>query len=382
MIIAFLTTEYPHTKIGSSGGIGTSIKNLVTSLIRSNCKIFIIVYGQKADYVFKEDGITFILVKDLIIRGISYFLTIQKVNRIINKLIISEKIQILEVSDWTGFSAFLRVNCPVVMRLHGSDTYFCELDNRPVKSKNKYFEKRAFLKADSILAVSDFVGKKTNEVFALNRCYKVIPNGVYVRDFQICNNIKNTDEKIILYFGTLIRKKGLLELPLIFNKVIEKIPDAKLLLVGGDSSDIKLGSSSTWGLMQPLFSEKAKSNVEYIGKLPYSEVSAIIAKAKVCVFPSFAEALPLSWLEAMAMGKAIVASNIGWAIEMIDNGVEGYLRNPKNHEEYANSICELLENNSLSVQMGLNAINKVKVKFDSECIALMNIEAYQKVINK
>jgi glycosyltransferase involved in cell wall biosynthesis len=114
--------------------------------------------------------------------------------------------------------------------------------------------------------------------------------------------------------------------------------------------------------------------------LPYSEIKEIISKSEVCVFPSFAEALPVSWLEAMAMGKAIVASNIGWAMEMIDDGEDGFLRDPKDHELYANAICELLLNKDLSNLMGLNAVEKVKLKFDSELTAKMNIEAYRKVI--
>jgi starch synthase len=382
MNIAFITPEFPHEKIGSSGGIGSSIQNLASSLSKKKCNIFVIVYGQKKDDAFKEDGITFVLVKNIKVKGLSYLFSVFKINKIINQLIKSEKIDIIEVPDWTGFSAFLRVNCSIVMRLHGSDTYFCELDERPVKFKNKYLEKRAFLMADSIIAASDFVGQKTNEVFELNRSYEVIPNGIDTKAFSINPIIENLDKKVILYFGTLIRKKGLLELPYIFNKVVEKIPDAELWLVGGDSSDIKSKSSSTWELMKVLFSDTAIEKVKYMGKLPYSEVGSIISKAQVCVFPSFAEALPVSWLEAMAMGKAIVASNIGWAMEMIDDGKDGYLRNPKEHQQYANAINELLLNDNLSKQMGLNAIKKIKLKFDSELIAQMNIEAYHKIINK
>jgi hypothetical protein len=54
--------------------------------------------------------------------------------------------------------------CPVVIRLNGSDTYFCDLDKRPVKWSNKFHEKRALQKADALLSVSQFTADKTNEV--------------------------------------------------------------------------------------------------------------------------------------------------------------------------------------------------------------------------
>jgi glycosyltransferase involved in cell wall biosynthesis len=183
-----------------------------------------------------------------------------------------------------------------------------------------------------------------------------------------------------LYFGSLIRKKGLLELPLIFNKVIEKNPDAKLILVGKDVPDIISGNSSTWQMMQDLFSDQAIKNVEYIQSVPYTEIKEKIQKATVCVFPSFAEAFPVSWLEAMAMEKPIVASNIGWASEMIDEGKNGFLVHPMNHDTFSKRICSFLENRELCLKTGIAARKKVKDFFDIKVLTQQNIEFYKSVI--
>ena len=94
-------------------------------------------------------------------------------------------------------------------------------------------------------------------------------------------------------------------------------------------------------------------NVTYLGSVPYAEIHEQIAKAAVCVFPSFAEALPVSWLEAMAMQKAVIASNVGWASEIIQDGVEGFLVHPTNHVEYANKISVLLNNTELQRKFGI-----------------------------
>jgi glycosyltransferase involved in cell wall biosynthesis len=104
--------------------------------------------------------------------------------------------------------------------------------------------------------------------------------------------------------------------------------------------------------------------------------------ASVCVFPTFAEALPVSWLEAMAMKKAIVASNIGWASEMIANNIEGYLVHPKQHYEYALKIVELLNNPEKALIFGNNAFKKVVITFESRIVAQKAIDFYVKIVNE
>lgn len=378
MHIAFLTPEFPGPKTGHSGGLGTSIKNLTGALVQVGINVSVFVYGQSQDEVLEENGIRIYRIKNEQFKGLSWWLTRKKIEHLINESIGNQKINLLEVADWTGFSSFMKFNCPVVMRLNGSDTYFCQLDKRPVKWWNKLQEKTAYKQADSIIAVSDYVGRKTNEVFGSNRNYAIIPNSIDAKKFQSLKE-ENADP-IILYFGTLIRKKGVLDIPLIFNKVMDDIPHAQLILVGGDANDIQTANNSTWELMKPLFSESAFKQVSYLGKQPYSEIQAYIKQANVCIFPSYAEALPVSWLEAMAMEKAIVASDIGWATEMLTHEQEAFLCHPSKHNEFASYIIQLLRDKSLRNVLGVNARKRVKAQFDNAVVAQQNIEYYKKLI--
>ena len=378
MKIAFLTPEYPHPKTGNSGGIGTSILALSQGLTSLGCEISILVYGQNEDDYFVDKNIHFYKIKNIKVKGLSLILTQKKVERLINSLFESRKIEIVEAPDWTGFTAFISPKCPIVLRMHGTDTYFCYLDNRKVKYRNKYLEKRALKNAEGIISVSAFTGKLTNELMGLNKSFAVIPNSIDTSLFKPKENDSKTLS--ILYFGTLIRKKGLLELPEIFNIVNRSNKEVKLHLVGKDSADIKTGSSSTWELMQPLFNKEALNKVNYLGSVDYSEIQDLIKEATVCVFPTFAEALPVSWLEAMAMEKAIVASNIGWAKEMIEDGKEGFLVHPTHHEAYAERILELLEAAEKRKQFGVAAREKVKKHFSHNLIAKRSIEFYKKIL--
>jgi len=380
MKIGFLTLEYPHPNTGSSGGIGTSILNLSKGLVALGHEVSIIVFGQAQDVIFKENGITFYCIQNVKLKGLSIFLTQIKVEKVINKLIKENKIEIIEAHDWSGISAFVNPNCPLVIRLNGTDTYFCHLENRPVKWKNKFLENRALKKANGIISVSNFTAAVTKKLFHLKTPIEVIPNAIDTHQFETVSETKNSET--ILYFGTLIRKKGLLELPLIFNEVFKNRPTTKLLLVGKDASDIATNSQSTWQLMQPLFYTDAMKNVRYLGVVPYTEIKSIIQQVTLCVFPTFAEALPVSWLEAMAMQKPIVASNIGWATDIVDNGEDGFLVHPKNHQEFANRILELLQEEHLRINFGNNARKKILEKFSVESVASQSVAFYNQFLNK
>jgi glycosyltransferase involved in cell wall biosynthesis len=383
MKIAFLTPEYPHAKTGSSGGIGTSIRNLAIGLLAEGCSVRVLVYGQNEEGIFDDNGITIQRIRNVKFKGLSWWLTRKKVERLINELYTNKTIDLVEAPDWTGITSFIQPKkCPIVIRLNGSDTYFCHLDQRPVKWINKFHERRALEKADGLISVSLFTADLTNAVFGLKKEFTIIPNSIDVDLFDDNDNRNDNanDKNTILYFGSLIRKKGLLELPSIFNEVVQKNPNAKLLLIGKDVPDIVTGNPSTWQMMQQLFSEAALPNVSYLGSVPYQEIKAYVKAAGLCVFPTFAEALPVSWIEAMALQKPIVASNIGWANEVIEDGVEGFLVCPKDHKKYAQRIIELLEDPEMQREFGMAARKKVELKFSTQIVAQQSLSFYKSLI--
>ena len=132
--------------------------------------------------------------------------------------------------------------------------------------------------------------------------------------------------------------------------------------------------------MQQLFTQESIQNVSYLGSVPYEQIKEHISDSTVCVFPTFAEALPVSWIEAMAMEKPIVASNIGWATEVIDDSVNGFLVDPKNHILYAQKILNLLDNENLRFQFGTKAREKVIQNFSIDKVAQKSIDFYKSIL--
>ncbi len=382
MHIAFLTPEFPHERVAHAAGIGTSIKNLVVALAKEKVKVSVFVYGQQEDAVLIEEGMTIHLIKNRKYKFMGWYYHRKYLQNYLNKHILSEQIDAVEAPDWTGITAFMRLKVPMVIRFHGSDTYFCHIEKRHQKAKNFWFEKLATRKAKAFIAPTTYAGKISQELFDIkNKTIQTIHYGLELNRFENPNPAL-FEKGMLLYIGTIIRKKGVFELPEIFKKVRLQFPEVKLILIGGDSSDVQTGSHSTWQLLQKEFDTNDLEKVSYLGKIPYQEVQNYIKQAHVCIFPSFAETLGMVTIESMALQKPVVNTNIGWAQELIVDGESGFLVHPHDHSLYADRIISLLDDMDLCFSMGVKARKRVEAVFDIEKIVQQNILFYQSIIGQ
>lgn len=381
MHIAFLTPEYPHSNAKHTAGIGTSIRNLVVALVKKGITVSVFVYGQNKDAVFFEDEVKIHLIKNKKYSFLGWFFHRKHIQKYCNTVIRKENILLIEAPDWTGITAFMNFRVPLVIRFHGSDAYFCHLENRKQKLKNFWFEKLAINNAKAFIAPTSFAGEVSKKLFKIKRKeIKTIYHGLELQNFE--NTTPEMYEKnLILYIGTLIRKKGVLELPGIFNKVRDSFPEAKLVLIGSDAADIQTKSKSTWELMKNQFNEEDLKHVDYLGKIPYTEIQSYMKKANVCVFPTYAETFGMVTIESMALQKAVVNSNIGWANELITDQENGFLVHPADHDLFSSRIIELLQNNTLCLEIGKSARFKVEEKFDINKLVEKNIDFYKEILN-
>lgn len=382
MHIAFLTPEYPHERVTHAAGIGTSIKNLVVALAKKKITVSVFVYAQLEDAVFTQEGITIHLIKNRKYKFMGWYWHRKHLQNYLNTQIVAEKIDAVEAPDWTGITAFMRLKAPLVIRFHGSDTYFCHIEKRHQKLKNYWFEKLATQKAKAFIAPTTYAGDVSKRLFSINnKDIQTIHYGLELDEFQN-KNPEVFENGLILYIGTIIRKKGVFELPEILKTVRMHHPEAQLVLIGGDSADIQTGNQSTWELLEREFGGADLKNVTYLGKIPYQQVQEYIKKAQICVFPSFAETLGMVTIESMALQKPVVNTNIGWAQELIVDCENGFLVHPQDHTVYANRIIELLKDTNLCLTMGKNARKHVEQVFGIEKIAQQNIFFYQSLIEK
>ena len=383
MHIAFLSTEYPHATLPPAGGIGSFVKSMAYALTAQQHLVTVFLIGnQLNDKIWNDEAVKIIQIGTPEKNKFSFLFNRLKIAHVIKQNVLSLQIDLLECPDWEGWHAFVKVKIPIITRIHGSVSYFNHLENKQ-RSRLMYFlERRAFMRSDAIIAVSNFAGQLTEQLFRTGKSYEVIYNGVDMQKFKPVTPVQQEgSEGTILYFGSLMRKKGCLEIPYIFNKVVAQRPNSRLILAGKDTID-HLSGLSVWEMMQKEFSPEALPRVKYTGAVPYQEMQQLIAESEVCIFPSYAEAFPISWLEAMSMSKAIVASNIGWANESIEDQKSGFLVNPSDHREYSEKIITLLNYPELKREMGKNARLRVDDFFDQKKIIHTNIEMYKSFINE
>lgn len=380
MHIAYITTEYPSVSLSPAGGIGSFIKLMATSLIKLNHQVTIFLCLSNSDKTWYDNDVRIVEIRQVTPSILYPIKNRIRLNSIIKQYLKKDNISLVEAPDWEGMHAFCNFKIPLITRIHGSVTYFNFLQNIKKPRLLYYLEKRAIKKSQHVISVSNFSGEVTKEIFSFkNFSFETIYNGIDTNAFKNLNS-ESSENQQILYFGTLVRKKGVIALAHIFNELHLIHPTAKLTLIGKDTVDY-LEKTSTWELMKTILTPSALRQVDYKGVVPYQQMSAEISKCGVCVFPSFAEAFPISWLEAMAMQKPIVASSIGWATESIENEHTGLLEHPENYKEFAKKINKLITDKELASQLGENARKRILRLFDQDKLVTENINMYKRVVN-
>ncbi|WP_272023337.1 glycosyltransferase family 4 protein [Olleya namhaensis] len=378
MHVAFVTPEYPINSFkGAVGGIGTFTRSLAERLVKCEIQVTVFIHSQSEQKDIVINSVHIYFVKKKSFKGITWFTNRLHFNRYVNKIILAEKINVIEAPEWTGFTAFMKFKCSFLIRLHGSDTYFCKLENRNVKFKNRFFESKALKGADKLIGVSKFVSNQTELLFNLKSEINVIYNTVDTKVFK--PNHEEIKPKSLLYFGTIVRKKGVLEIAQMFNKLVKLDSEVTLILLGADNLDVLTGKS-TLKLIKEILSEEALKRMRSISAIPHHCVIEYVQKSDLILLPSFAEAFPMTWLEAMSLEKKIVASDIGWSKELMVDGVTGYTINPINTNLFVSKVMELLQNPIKASQMGRSARERIINEFDMTEVISQNIKLYKSII--
>ncbi len=179
------------------------------------------------------------------------------------------------------------------------------------------------------------------------------------------------DEKVLLFAGTLRPVKGVSYLILAMKTVKKQAPGTRLLLVGRGEERQKLGQLAE--------QEGLVDSVIFAGEVPNEQIPGYMAAADILVLPSLSEGFPMVLVEAMASGLPIVATSVTGVPEIIVDGENGLLAEPKNDTELAGKILELLRDDALRTRIARN--NKARsAGYTWEKIAARLEELYQKAI--
>ena len=201
---------------------------------------------------------------------------------------------------------------------------------------------------------SDFIASDCIKDF--DKLRLVNGSGVDLNHYQKVNLPTTPD---FLMISRFIGAKGVREYALAALAVKKTHPYARFRLVGffdGGPDSIRPSE----------LRELTEGGVECMGES--DDVRSHIADCRVFVLPSYREGTPRAVLEAMAMGRPILTTNVPGCRETVSDGVNGFLVPARDHEALAEKIRWMIDNPVECERMGNQSLRLVREKFDVESV--------------
>ncbi len=274
------------------------------------------------------------------------------------------------VSAYLAKSMLSPKKLPVVTTLHGTDITLVGSDRSYLPITRFSIEQ-----SDGVTAVSEYLKEATIKTFGVKKDIEVVYNFV---NCDNCRPVENPElrksytpngEKILIHLSNFRPVKRPTDVIEIFLRVQSKIPAA--LLMVGDGPE---RSGAEW-LARYLHLEK---KVHFLGKR--DNIEDLIGISDLMLLPSDNESFGLAALEAMACKVPVIVSRVGGLPEVVTDGVEGYLVEPRNVDKMAEQALRILTDESLRLEMGERARQSAQERFCTSRIIPQYEAYYRKVL--
>jgi phosphatidylinositol alpha-mannosyltransferase len=270
--------------------------------------------------------------------------------------------------------------CTTVLRLSSAANIgtFHAMDSRGYtlwKPFTVLFLKKWFRKLDGRIAVSKPAKDFISGHFPAD--YTIIPNGVDLEHFspEVSPIDRFRDGKInILFVSRLEKRKGVNYLLNAYQRVRQEVGNCRLILVG---------PGTRWSRQyEKEINERGLEDIFFAGFVPQEELPRYYQTADIVCSPATGrESFGLILLEAMAMGKPIVASNIDGYASVASHGAEALMVPPKNEHMLAQALISLASHPQLRQEMG--ARGKLKAaEYGWERIAQRVMAFYEEILKQ
>ena len=260
---------------------------------------------------------------------------------------------------------------PLVITIHGQDLQHTV--DRDTACR------RAVARAVEVASRTVLVSNKLRQLavrhFGQTNTYAVIPNGVDPRSVVSCAQARTSQhsrELVLLSVSNLVQTKGL-DLNLrALQRLIGEYPDLRYQIVGGGSEESKLRTlTKKLGL---------ESSVEFLGRLPHSQVMKQMAACDVFTLPSWNEGFGVVYLEAMASGRPVIGCAGEGIEDFVEHGKSGLLVKPRDIDSLVTALDYLLSNPGEARAIGERARNLVLENYTWEGNAAKTIKVYEEVL--
>lgn len=179
-------------------------------------------------------------------------------------------------------------------------------------------------------------------------------------------------DRIMLSMGAIQRRKGQHTIIQSLPSIVREWPNLAYVNVGrpyDERYEARLeGEARSLGVL---------GNVKFLRDVPQGDLVALINSASFCLHPSSSEAFGLAVVEEMACARAVIAYDSGAMPEIIENGSEGLLVDPKDNVDLRQSMQKLLSDDELTLRLGRAAREKVVRKFTWDLSAERLVAIYR-----
>jgi len=248
---------------------------------------------------------------------------------------------------------------------------------------------------DKFVAICKYDASKLVQSDKIHVIYNFVDFSYFDRNIKCNSKIKNKtgDMKIVLYLGGMSKIKGALELLQASLYFLED--DTHLLIAGKWEGNNVGGKSRVKEVIKQLLhisiheelkrvwdkikENKLESQIHFLGIV--SDIPSLIACCDLLVFPSTVPHFARPIIEAGAMAKPVVASNLGGPKELVIDGKTGLLVPPGKPEALAKAIRRILNNKQLAQQMGEVGYQRAFILFNADKNAEETFELYEDLIN-
>jgi len=177
-----------------------------------------------------------------------------------------------------------------------------------------------------------------------------------------------------LLIARLLKDKGILEYIDAIKIIKEKYTNVEFQILG------ELGSLNKTAITKDELDTWIEQKlINYLGTT--DKVEEIIADANCVVLPSYREGMPRSLLEASAMSKPIITTNVVGCKEVVDDKISGYLCEVRNAKDLAEKMQMMLNlSDEQRISMGSFARKKIIREFDEKLVIAKYLEALKELI--
>jgi glycosyltransferase involved in cell wall biosynthesis len=363
MNIALICNEYPPRP---HGGIGTFVSTLAKGLVTRGHNVIVVGLGEAAGE--RSDGdIRVITLRANKTRFVGSVISRFRLWHFLSLQARASKINLIEVPEYLGLLPLRVGNCCTVVRLHLSTTAIYRQAGLRIPRTISFYERRTLRANPDWIGVSQYILESTKDIFRISPQLAVqIYNPVPCAPDRI-PEMPGLPEHFVLYAGTLSKRKGALALAEAARFFLAHHPFVHLVYVGAET--VQPGIGPIFKQVQQIVGPGLAPRVHFLGRVDRERVLACMKRARVFVFPSALEALPLVMLEAMSCGVPLVCTSLPPGPEIIEDGVNGFLADPNHPTELGVAVDRLLDDPSLAAGLAAKARRTVTERFSLErCI--------------